>query len=1113
MIDLLRRYNKESFLDIIKLLIPDFQSDEQLATDHSGTFQEVQRLGISSEFALEVFCIKISGSANRRIGITTDSFKLLRRYSCRRAVIAYWSDNEHQWRISLLSATHKIVDGKLTTEFSNPRRHSYLVGPETKVATPTLNLIKKGTCGSFEDLEQRFALEVVNKEFYSQIAMLYTKLVGGERKSGTQFQMFDPLISMPQSASAADRHEFGVRLLGRIIFCWFLKQKKGSWGVSLLPESVIPVEISAKNDIYEEILEPLFYEVLNVPKEFRKKKYRNDDLDLVPYLNGGLFEPVLGNAGDHYSKGSLLSIPDSWFQELFRTLNTYSFTIDENTSFDVELSVDPEMLGRIFENLLAEINPDTGESARKATGSFYTPRVVVEYMVDRTLSLYLQKSTSVLDSKIDALISYDKTDDLENPLSDEEKNQIVKSVNRFTALDPACGSGAFPMGLLQKLVYILQEVDPDCSKWIDEQCSVLPREIRKRVRNSLEVKGIDYVRKLGVIRQCIYGVDIQPVATEISRLRCFLTLIVDENVDDMKENRGIEPLPNLEFKFVTANSLLSLERISELSKQDSLFGNNDHIEELAGIRNTYFGAVSEEKELIRSEFRRVQSNMRRGLTQTKSEVSSKYEKLAKWQPFSLEPTNWFDSKWMFGLDEFSVVLANPPYLGEKGHKEIFAILKEGSIGKFYSKNMDLFYFFFHQAINLVAPNGHIAFITTNYYPTATFARVLRTDMKNRTSAVELINFNELRIFEAAPGQHNLITILEKSDDDLDCRVVVAEKKGVASQATLRQVLEGYENVSFASTVKGSIFEGEEAYIRFSVPEGASILERLSDLPHLLGDVCAVRQGLHANPDKYKKSHKIKYPRIDANDGDGIFVLNQLESKKFTNSAHLKPFYKNSDISKFGSIKYSDLSIIYLTRDLKPSKEETTHLQKFRDILETRREVQKQLIPWYSLHWPREQYMFEGPKIVCPQRSNLNTFGYNDGSWYASADVYFIKESDSRFPLKCVLGILNSRLYFYWLYHRGKRKGEMLELYQVPLSEIPLPNLSAQAVKDLSLLVSRCIELASKGKSLEQAEGLLNEFVYEMFELTSDEIRVIDAAYDLAQSRRSVKLDDEEEDLD
>jgi adenine-specific DNA-methyltransferase len=355
--------------------------------------------------------------------------------------------------------------------------------------------------------------------------------------------------------------------------------------------------------------------------------------------------------------------------------------------------------------------------------------------------------------------------------------------------------------------------------------------------------------------------------------------------------------------------------------------------------------------------------------------------------------------------------------------------------------------------------------------------------------------------------------LEKSDDDLDCRVVVAEKKGVASQATLRQVLEGYENVSFASTVKGSIFEGEEAYIRFSVPEGASILERLSDLPHLLGDVCAVRQGLHANPDKYKKSHKIKYPRIDANDGDGIFVLNQLESKKFTNSAHLKPFYKNSDISKFGSIKYSDLSIIYLTRDLKPSKEETTHLQKFRDILETRREVQKQLIPWYSLHWPREQYMFEGPKIVCPQRSNLNTFGYNDGSWYASADVYFIKESDSRFPLKCVLGILNSRLYFYWLYHRGKRKGEMLELYQVPLSEIPLPNLSAQAVKDLSLLVSRCIELASKGKSLEQAEGLLNEFVYEMFELTSDEIRVIDAAYDLAQSRRSVKLDDEEEDLD
>ncbi|MEI6096250.1 MAG: TaqI-like C-terminal specificity domain-containing protein, partial [Gammaproteobacteria bacterium] len=811
----------------------------------------------------------------------------------------------------------------------------------------------------------------------------------------------------------------------------------------------------------------------------------------------------------HYLGKSLLLIPDKWFQELFDVLNIYSFTIDENTSFDVELSVDPEMLGRIFENLLAEINPETGESARKATGSFYTPRVIVEYMVDKTLSFYLQKSTLISHSKIDALISYDKTDDLTHPLSEEEKIQVVKSINRFTALDPACGSGAFPMGLLQKLVYVLQEVDDDCSKWMDEQCSILPREIRKKVRSSLEVKGIDYVRKLGVIRQCIYGVDIQPIATEISRLRCFLTLIVDENVDDMKDNRGIEPLPNLEFKFVTANSLLSLEKLSEHSKQESLFGKTEHVEELASIRDTYFGAVSNEKDFVRAEFKRVQANMRRGLTQTKSEVSSKYEKLAKWQPFSLEPTNWFDSKWMFGLDEFSMVLANPPYLGEKGHKEIFGVLKKGVLGKFYSKNMDLFYFFFHQAINLVAPDGHIAFITTNYYPTATFAHVLRNDMRNRTSAVELINFNELRIFEAAPGQHNLITFLEKSESAAECRVVVAEKKGVATQGLLRQVLEGFDKVAATSLVKGSIFEGEEAYIRFSSAKGSSILKKLSDLPNLLGDISIVRQGFVANPDKFKKSHRVNYPLIHANDGDGIFVLNQLESSTFADPNHLKPFYKNSDISKFHTASNTDLSIIYLNRDLKPTKEETRHLKKFREILEARREVIKQTIPWYSLHWPREQYMFEGPKIVGPQRSNLNTFGFNDQSWYASADVYFIKESVDQFPLKSILGLLNSKLYFYWLYHRGKRKGEMLELYQVPLAEIPIPNFSKLVVEELSVLVDDCIDLASRGKSLLHAESNLNKFIYQLFELTLDEIGIIDSAYELAQRRRSAKIEDED----
>lgn len=1107
---LLESFNKSSFIGLVSDLLPDFSIDELDVKRHSTKFEQVVRLGGSEDLHLDVFYIEINGSTRSRIGITTDSFKILKQYSITRAIIAYWSKTELQWRISLLSATHRIAEGKLSTEYSSPRRHSYLVGPEAKVSTAIQNLVSKGPCHEFEELEQRFALEVVNREFYNEIAFLFTKLVGGERKSGSTLRNFEPLLKMPKPSSPSDGREFGVRLLGRIVFCWFLKQKKGSWGISLLPDSVVPWDLSDNSKIYSEIFEPLFFEILNVPLESRKKKFRNEELDLVPYLNGGLFEPLPGPSGDGYQTTSELVVPDEWFRELFEILNHYSFTIDENTSFDVELSVDPEMLGRIFENLLAEINPETGESARKATGSFYTPRIIVDYMVDRTLSLYIQKAAGISVDKVDALISYDKTDDLVSPLTESEKTCVVKAINRFTALDPACGSGAFPMGLLQKLIYVLEVVDPDCSKWIDEQCSILPSEIKKQVRNSLKIKGPEYVRKLGLIRQCIYGIDIQPIATEISRLRCFLTLIVDEKVDDLQENRGIEPLPNLEFKFVTANSLLSLEKTSEKVYEGTLFENGDLVEELTDIRRSFFSAVSEEKDQIRSEFKNVQAKMRRGLSQTKSEVSSKYEKLSNWKPFSLEATNWFDAKWMFGLDQFSVVLANPPYLGEKGHKEVFGELKEGTLGAYYSKNMDLFYFFFHLAINLTADGGHIAFITTNYYPTATFAQVLRTDLRDRTSPKELINFNELRIFEAAPGQHNLITVLEKSSDTSDCRIVNASKKGVASQDVLRQVLGGDAEVCTVTLTNGSIFHGVEAYIRFSTPEGDSVLEKLSDLEDHLGDVCIVRQGLHANPDKFKKSHRSKYPKIHAEEGEGIFVLKRSESTRFQRPSHLKPFYKNSDIFKFGSLKTSELSIIYLNRDVGPTDEEQRHLEKFREILDSRREVQKEVIPWYSLHWPREQAIFEGPKIICPQRSYLNTFGFNDDSWYASADVYFIKESDSNFPLKPILGLLNSRLYYYWLFHRGKRKGQMLELYQVPLSEIPIPKLTFQQIIELTKIVDECIESAERELSIIGSEESLNTFVNRLFDLNGREIEIIDEAYESALMRKGFMQESDEE---
>jgi hypothetical protein len=252
----------------------------------------------------------------------------------------------------------------------------------------------------------------------------------------------------------------------------------------------------------------------------------------------------------------------------------------------VDLSIDPEMLGRIFENLLAEINPETEETARKATGSYYTPRNIVDYMVTESLKQYLVTRTGIDASLVTDLLSFEMEG---SSLSEDDSRKVVAALEELRIIDPACGSGAFPMGVLQKMVLVLQKVDPDSKRWLASLLSNIPdTTAREMMRRKLENEHDmwDYTRKLGIIRKSIYGVDIQPIAVEIAKLRCFLSLIVDENVIDEKDNRNIEALPNLEFKFVCANSLVD---VPEEGQQDGLLV-DEYFEKMEGLIRDYFQA-------------------------------------------------------------------------------------------------------------------------------------------------------------------------------------------------------------------------------------------------------------------------------------------------------------------------------------------------------------------------------------------------------------------------------------------------------------------------------------------------------------------------------------------
>jgi adenine-specific DNA-methyltransferase len=275
---------------------------------------------------------------------------------------------------------------------------------------------------------------------------------------------------------------------------------------------------------------------------------------------------------------------------LIDLLSHYKFTVSENTPIEEEVALDPELLGKVFENLLASYNPETQTTARKQTGSFYTPREIVNYMVDESLKAYLEQAltanldVSSEDAKVglDILFAYTEN---EHAFTDGEKTVLIRAIDTCKIFDPACGSGAFPMGVLHKMVHILHKLDPKNEQWKQRQIDKVDKLIeeardipdsasREQVIAGLEQNQqdiedafgsneLDYGRKLYLIENCIYGVDIQPIAVQIAKLRFFISLVIDQKKQPDKENFGIRALPNLETKFVAANTLIGLERLGQ----------------------------------------------------------------------------------------------------------------------------------------------------------------------------------------------------------------------------------------------------------------------------------------------------------------------------------------------------------------------------------------------------------------------------------------------------------------------------------------------------------------------------------------------------------------------
>ncbi len=513
-------------------------------------------------------------------------------------------------------------------------------------------LARRGTVSNFDTLhaalEEVFNVDLLNRLFYSKIQKWFFWAI--QEIAFPRGGIDDPNQRNRMAA---------IRLLTRVIFCWFAREKR------LIPSALFSAATARKvlkdfdplsrkdGTYYTAILQNLFFPTLSVPldqREFRNgrrykgvnKHYMRHEyfrheaafkepgdiprlFENIPFLNGGLFACLdyLDKAGnevrvdgfsDTASKQPL--VPNILFfgkdvpvdisaatgnptdtavkiDGLFTILDGFKFTVTENTPVEEEIALDPELLGLIFEKLLAEYNPETEKTARKQTGSFYTPRNIVDYMVGESLKAYLDAAlrrklpaVTAADARegLDILFSYTER---EHAFTAAEKHVLVDAIYDAAILDPACGSGAFPMGMLQKLVYVLDKLDHGHDHWKQRILADTPPAMKDQTGKWLATASADFTWKLGLVQRSIYGIDIQPFAVQIAKLRCFVSLLVDFDVDPAADNYGVPSLPNLDFKFVAANTLIKPPSEAERDN-DPLKLEDPFFKDFAALAEDYF---------------------------------------------------------------------------------------------------------------------------------------------------------------------------------------------------------------------------------------------------------------------------------------------------------------------------------------------------------------------------------------------------------------------------------------------------------------------------------------------------------------------------------------------
>ena len=798
----------------------------------------------------------------------------------------------------------------------------------------------------------------------------------------------------------------------------------------------------------------------------------------------------------HYHK---LSIPNRLFFDdasadsgraagLITLFDRYKFTVEENTPAEQEVALDPELLGKVFENLLAAYNPETRETVRKQTGSYYTPRPVVDYMVDEALVAALAQKCQPTDGDYDSwqerlryLLNYEAAFDDANELFEADKAEgLVRAIAEVKVLDPAVGSGAFPMGVLHKLTLALRRLDPDNSRWEQLQkerarakadAAFDTQDQRERDSELKEIsetfehyRDSDFGRKLYLIQNSLFGVDIQPVAGQIAKLRFFISLAIEQEVDDTAENFGIKPLPNLETRFVAANTLLTLDKPLQMS-----LGQTGAVlrleQELNANRERHFHATTRSMKLkYRNEDERLRNDLAAKLKQI-GWAAEDADRIALWDPYDQNAqADWFDPEYMFGVtDGFDVVIGNPPYIQlQKNRGELGQLYKEAGYNTFV-RTGDIYQLFYEKGCQLLTPQrGLLSYITSNSWLKAQYGKSTRRYFAGQHTPLRLLEMGK-DVFENAIVDTNIL-ITRSGKSDAICKAVDMDRlpdKNFPPDENLWGQLrpQGERPWSALSAIEQSIMDKMEA----------------AGTPLKDWDV-SINYGIKTGyNDAFIIDDETKQALVAADPNSADII---------------KPVLRGRDIQRYQA-QWAGLWLVYARKGVEIDRYPAvySHLRQHQNALSKKARANE----WYELQASpsdRLDSLFKEEKLFWMDMSSKGRFAYSDSEMYCN-DKGFVMAGKS---LKYLCAVLNSTLITWLIKNTALTTGMGLTQWKKFVVErIPIPKISADRDDLSATIVDYIIYLkkqpSTDGKNLAHAqeylmvkyfERIVDGLVYELY---------------------------------